>query len=35
VLAGERPVPQAIDRQVGAVLLALGLRSFSHHHEAA
>jgi anthranilate phosphoribosyltransferase len=30
VLAGERPVPQAIDQQVGAVLLALGIRSVNH-----
>ena len=30
VLAGERPVPQAIDQQVGAILLALGNRSVSH-----
>jgi anthranilate phosphoribosyltransferase len=30
VLAGERPVPQAIDQQVGAILLALGIRSVSH-----
>jgi anthranilate phosphoribosyltransferase len=30
VLAGERPVPQAIDQQVGAVLLALGIRTVSH-----
>jgi anthranilate phosphoribosyltransferase len=29
-LAGERPVPQAIDQQVGAVLLALGIRSARH-----
>jgi anthranilate phosphoribosyltransferase len=33
VLAGERPVPQAIDQQVGAVLLALGIRSVNHEHE--
>jgi len=30
VLAGERPVPQAIDQQVGAVLLALGIQPVSH-----
>jgi len=30
VLAGERPVPQAIEQQVGAVLLALGIRSGRH-----
>ncbi len=32
VLAGERPVPQAIDQQVGAVLVALGIPSSRHEH---